>query len=139
VLTTAVGLAFGAYTLRDQATVMMPWVGDLMQSVGARVKVGVEYFNVSNMEVERMGDTVRVRVNVTNNYPLPAEAPAIRFMVKDSGGVLLAEREVKMGMASLNPRMSATVATQIVLPSHLEPSVLTDVVALPVEAPTAKL
>jgi hypothetical protein len=139
VLTAAVGLAFGAYSLRDQATMLMPWVGDLMQSVGARVKVGVEYFNVSNMEAERMGDTVRVKVNVTNNYPLPAEAPAIRFMVKDSGGVLLAEREVKMGLASLNPRMPATVATQIVLPSHLEPSVLTDVVALPVEAPTAKL
>ncbi|MEK9850050.1 MAG: hypothetical protein VW665_06035 [Candidatus Puniceispirillum sp.] len=133
------GLAAGGYTMRDKASLLMPWVGDLMQSVGASVKVGVEYFQISHIEAKRMGDTVRVKVRVTNSYPLPAKAPIIRFLVKDSGGVILAERNVAMDYASLSPTTPTLLGTQIVLPAHLGEDVLTDIVAVPMAAPTTSL
>jgi len=126
-------LSAGAYGLRDQSEMIMPWVDKAMTMIGATISVSMDYIKVSDLEATRMGDTIKVKGMVINNYPLSAEAPMIQFVVKDDQGVVLTERAVKIDQPALRPGEPILISTQLVLSDRLDDQVVTNVTAEAVE------
>jgi len=127
------GVAAGVFAIKDQREVLLPWVDTFMSTIGATVNVSMDYFKVSDLEAVRLGDIIRVKGTVTNTYPLSADAPVIRFMVKDENGSVLTERDVIVDQSALRPGQPATVSAQLELATRLDDNVMTDIVAFPVE------
>ena len=126
-------LSAGAYGLRDQSEMIMPWVDKAMTVIGATISVSMDYIKVSDLEATRMGDTIKVKGMVINNYPLSADAPMIQFVVKDDQGVVLSERAVKIDQPALRPGEPIMISTQLVLSDRLDDQVVTNVTAQAVE------
>ncbi|MEK9861247.1 MAG: hypothetical protein VW554_06980, partial [Alphaproteobacteria bacterium] len=126
-------LSAGAYGLRDQSEMIMPWVDKAMTVIGATISVSMDYIKVSDLEATRMGDTIKVKGMVINNYPLSADAPMIQFVVKDDQGVVLSERAVKIDQPALRPGEPIVISTQLVLSDRLDDQVVTNVMAQAVE------
>jgi flagellar biosynthesis GTPase FlhF len=126
-------LSAGAYGLRDQSEMIMPWVDKAMTVIGATINVSMDYIKVSDLEATRMGDTIKVKGMVINNYPLSADAPMIQFVVKDDQGVVLSERAVKIDQPALRPGEPIVISTQLVLSDRLDDQVVTNVTAQAVE------
>jgi len=126
------GIAAGAYSMRDQGRVLLPWVDTLMSTIGATVNVSMEHFRISELEAVRRGDTIRVKGTVTNTYPLSADAPVIRFLVQDEEGKVLTEREVIMDQLALRPGQPMPVSAQLVLADRPDDDILTNIIAMPV-------
>jgi hypothetical protein len=133
VLAGFMGVAAGAYTIKDRSEILLPWVDTFMSTIGATVNVSMDYFKVSDLEAVRLGDIIRAKGMVTNTYPLSADAPVIRFMVKDEKGSVLAERDVAVDMPSLRPGQPTQVSVQLELARRLDDNVVTDIVAVPVK------
>ncbi|XDZ64911.1 hypothetical protein AB8880_08225 [Alphaproteobacteria bacterium LSUCC0684] len=132
-LACLMGLSAGAYAIRDRSEMLLPMVDTFMSTIGATVNVSMEYFKVSDLEAVRLGDIIRIKGKVTNNYPLSADAPVIRFMVKDDQGLVLTERDVVIDQPALRPGRPAAVSAQLELATRLDDDVRTDIIAIPVE------
>ena len=122
-------LSAGAYGLKYQSETVMPWVDKAMTVIGATISVSMDYIKVSDLEATRMGDTIKVKGMVINNYPLSAEAPMIQFVVKDDQGFVLSERAVKIDQPALRPGEPILISTQLVLTDRLDDHVITNVTA----------
>jgi len=126
-------LSAGAYGLKYQSETVMPWVNKAMTVIGATISVSMDYIKVSDLEATRMGDTIKVKGMVINNYPLSAEAPMIQFVVKDDQGFVLSERAVKIDQPALRPGEPILISTQLVLTDRLDDHVVTNVTAQAVD------
>jgi HPt (histidine-containing phosphotransfer) domain-containing protein len=126
-------LSAGAYGLKYQSETVMPWVDKAMAVIGATISVSMDYIKVSDLEATRMGDTIKVKGRVINNYPLSAEAPMIQFVVKDDQGFVLSERAVKIDQPALRPGEPILISTQLVLTDRLDDHVVTNVTAQAVD------
>ena len=126
-------LSAGAYGLQYQSETVMPWVDKAMTVIGATISVSMDYIKVSDLEATRMGDTIKVKGMVINNYPLSAEAPMIQFVVKDDQGFVLSERAVKIDQPALRPGEPILISTQLVLTDRLDDHVVTNVTAQAVD------
>jgi len=132
-LACLMGLSAGAYAIKDRSEMLLPIVDTFMSTIGATVNVSMEHFKVSDLEAVRFGDIIRIKGKVTNNYPLSADAPVIRFMVQDDQGLVLTERDVVIDQPALRPGQPAVVSAQLELAKRLDDDVRTDIIAVPVE------